>query len=329
MSINNVVGSVGLPSASGYNVVAQALESPIYSKVFIKRLNAESISGLITDQNVVPSELRTSGDLAIMRREPRGEIFRYTKNQHLEVSQITSTSLTFKVDKAWYWNVKFDEVDVTQMGDIKQWLKMFQDNSLQQLAMQIDHDILQDMVIQAAPCNKGAKAGVRSHAYNLGATGAPLELTSNGPVNPLTLAVTLQAVLSEQNAPQRDSFIVWPQMVKPLFLSTNTLANVYQSGLGRSSLISGEVSDVLGVKHYFTPNMPTYHDPVLPGVTTYPVIFGIKSATGFVNQLTKTKYIENDPRSFANYWRGLQLSGWGVIRPELLAVAYVTVRTII
>jgi hypothetical protein len=56
---------------------------------------------------------------------------------------------------------------------------------------------------------------------------------------------------------------------------------------------------------------------------------GMKRATGFVNQLTKTQVIDQDPNSFAAYWRGLQLTGWGVIQPELLAVAYVKVASLI
>lgn len=326
MALNSTINTVGVPSASGYPVFS-GLIHPIYSKMFVKRLYAESISGQITDQSVVPSELRQSGDLAIMRRAPRGELHKYSKNQALEVSKFNSETITFKVDKAWYWNLKLDELDYVQVPEIGQWIKLFQDDSLQQLAAQIDHDIIQDMVVAAAACNKGAKAGVRSHSYNLGATGAPLALTSNGTVNPLTLTAVMRAVLGEQNVPKSGLFIVWPQVVEPLFLATPIMANAYQSGLAKSALITGEVSQIMGVKHFFSANTPVYKDPTT-NETTYPVVMGVKSATGFVNQLTKTQIIDQDPRAFSKYWRGLQLSGWGVIRPELLAVAYVTVGSI-
>lgn len=326
MALNSTINTVGVPSASGYPVYS-GLIHPIYSKMFVKRLYAESISGQITDQSVVPSELRQSGDLAIMRRAPRGELHKYHKNQSLEVSKFNSETITFKVDKAWYWNLKLDEIDYVQVQEIGMWIKAFQDDSLQQLAAQIDHDIIQDMVIAAASCNKGAKAGVRSHSHNLGASGSPLALTANGTINPLTLTAVMRAVLGEQNIPKTGLFAVWPQVVEPLFLATPILANAYQSGLGKSTLISGEVTQVMGIKHFFTPNTPVYTDPVT-GETTYPVVMGVKSATGFVNQLTKTQIIDQDPRAFSRYWRGLQLSGWGVIRPELLAVAYVTIASI-
>jgi hypothetical protein len=202
MALNSTINTVGVPSASGYPVYS-GLIHPIYSKMFVKRLYAESISGQITDQSVVPSELRQAGDLAIMRRAPRGELHKYHKNQALEVSKFNSETITFKVDKAWYWNLKLDEIDYVQVPEIGMWLKAFQDDSLQQLAAQIDHDIIQDMVVAAAACNKGAKAGVRSHSHNLGATGAPLGLTSSGTINPLTLTAVMRAVLGEQNGSVR------------------------------------------------------------------------------------------------------------------------------
>lgn len=327
MAADQVINTVGLASASGYPVYS-GLIHPIYAKTFIQRLYAQSISGQITDQSVVPSELRTSGDLAIMRRAPRGELRRYTKNQALEVSKFASETVTFKVDKAWYWNLKLDEVDSVQIPELGQWIKAFQDDSLQQLAAQIDHDVLHDMVVAAAACNKGSKAGVKSHMFNLGAMGRPLPLSASGAANPLTLAATMRSVLGEQNMPKNGLFIVWPQVAEPLFLATPILANAYQSGLGKSTLVSGEVVSTMGLSHYFSPHVPVYTDPIT-NETTYPVIMGVKTATGFVNQLTKTQIIDQDPRSFAKYWRGLQLSGWGVIRPELLAVAYVTVSAII
>lgn len=326
MALNSTINTVGVPSASGYPVYS-GLINPIYSTVFVKRLYAESISGQITDQSVVPSELRQSGDLAIMRRAPRGELHKYSKNQALEVSKFNSETITFKVDKAWYWNLKLDEIDYVQIPKMAEWLKAFQDDSLEQLAAQIDHDLIQDMVVAAAACNKGAKAGVRSHSHNLGVTGAPLGLTASGAINPLTVTAVMRAVLGEQNVPKTGLFCVWPQVAEPLFMANSVLASAYQSGLGKSTLVTGEVVNVQGMKQYFSANTPVYTDPVT-NQTTYPVVMGVRSATGFVNQLTKTQIIDQDPRAFSHYWRGLQLSGWGVIRPELLAVAYVTIAPI-
>ena len=315
--------SVGLPASSGYTVF-NGLLSPVFAKSFVNRLYAESIHGRITDQSVVPAELRKSGDLAIMRRAPRGQMFRYFKNQDLDHSTFNSETFQFRVDKAWYWNLKLDEVDVTQITELKEWIKAFQTDSLEQLAAQIDHDVIQDMVANAHNCNKGDKAGLRSHRYNLGKVGAPLELTHGGTVNPLNLTVIMGAVLREQNTPTKGMFIVWPSVVEPLFIANPILASASASGLSRSSMVTGAVTEFQGMSHYFSANTPVYEDPVT-GDTTYPVVMGVRTATGFVTQLTKQQIIDNDPRSFARFWRGLQIAGFGVLRPELLAVAYVKV----
>jgi hypothetical protein len=328
MAIPNSLTTVGIPSASGYTVFS-GLIHPVYSKTFVKRLYAETVSGMITDQSVVPTELRTSGDVAIMRRAPRGELFRYSKNQALDHSTFNSSTFTFKVDKAWYWNLKLDELDFKQISEVGEWIKAFQDDSIEQLGAQIDHDVIHDMVVSTHACNKGAKAGVRSHMYNLGKVGAPLQITTGGTVNPLTVLVQMLATLGEQNLNTSNKmFAVLPQAMQPLFIANPILSNACMSGMGKSTLLTGTVVDnVAGVKLIFTPNMPSYVDPVT-GDTCYPIVMGLKSATGFVNQLTKTQIIDQDPRSFSRYWRGLQLSGWGVLRPEYLASAYVTLSPI-
>ena len=327
MALNNTITTVGVPSSAGY-LVYSGLIHPIYAESFIKRLYAETISGQITSQSVVPSELRQHGDLAIFRTAPRGQLHRYAKNQDLEVSTFNSETRTFKVDQAHYWNLKLDEVDVRQIKDLGMWIKLFQDDSMQQLAAIYDHDILETMVHSAHPCNAGDKAGIRSRSYNLGKIGVPLPLSASSTVNPLTLTAVMRAVAGEQNVPYKGLVMIWPQVCQPLFLATPVLANAYQSGAGKSSLISGEVTEVMGIKHFFSANAPTYIDPVTAEVT-YPVILCNKEATGFVNQLSQTQMIKEDPRSFSQYWRGLQIAGWGVIRPELIVRAYVKVQSII
>lgn len=324
MALNSTIQTVGVPSSSGYPVYS-ALTNIVYAQQFVARFYAETITGFITDTGVVPAELKAGGDLAILYRAPVGELKTYTKNQALEVSSLNVASITFKVDKAFYWNFKLDLVDKTQVGaKLASWLKEFQDNSMHQLAALVEHGIIQDMVQHAHGCNKGSTAGIRSRSYNLGRVGAPLPLAATTAINPLVLTAVLNAVLTEQNIPQGKRFVVWPSMAQPLFLASPLLANAYQSGLNQSALISGEVSMIQRAQHFFSTNTPTYNDTVA-GVTAYPVVMGTKDATGFINQLSQTEIIDKDPQSFSHYWRGLQTFGWGVIRPEALAVAYVSI----
>lgn len=323
MAMNDTIKTVGMPSASGYpGSIFQGLQSPVYVEQFIERLYANTISGLITDTGVVPSELRSSGDLAIIPRAPRGNIRKLTKNQELEHDRFNSDTVTFKVDKAWYWNLKIDKIDVKQIKNLGKWIKAFQDDCIQQLGQQIDHDLMQDIIEGAHMCNKGNAAGVRSKAYKLGQLGAPVDLQANGATTPLILTGRMMAVLGEQNAPLRGRYVVWPEVVSCLFLSNATLANAYASGEARSTLLSGSIPKVMGVDHHFSQYTPVYDEG---GTPAYPVIFGVKEATGYVNQMTESETVMQDSRHFGQFWRGMNVAGWGVIRPELLGCAYVIV----
>jgi hypothetical protein len=326
MAMNQTIGTVGLPSASGYPVLS-GLISPVYSASFIERLYAESICGMITSTDIVPTELRSGGDLAIMRRAPRGNIRRLTKNQELEFDTMNTENVTFKVDKAWYWNLKVDKIDFKQIKEIGKWIKLFQDDSIQQLSEQIDHDVLQDMVEAAHMCNKGNAAGVKYHRTKLGQVGAPLVMASGTAVNPLTVLGAGMQVLDEQNAPKRGRFAVFPSLSSMLFLNTPVLAQAYLSGQSSSTLLTGSVmKNMQGADIMFCSHTPTYKDPTT-GNPTYPIVFGVKEATGYVNQMTESEQ-QTSERHFGMFWRGMNIAGWGVIRPELLAVAYVEITTV-
>lgn len=327
MAMNQTIGTHGVAASSGYQVLS-GLTNPLFVEVFQERFTAESIVGMITDSSVFPSELRTSGDLAIIPKAPRGEIFTYTKNQVLESSHLNSGSITLKIDKAWYWNLKIDDVDAQQIKNIGKWITAFQENSMRDHAMIQENMILAEMADSAHACNKGNRAGAKSNSYKLGQAGAPLDLTSSGAMNPLTLTAVIKAVLGEQFIPTGNLFVVWPQVVEPLFSANSTLASAYMSGEARSTLLTGAIPKVMGMNHFFSSASPSYTDTSAGTPLCHAVVFGAKTATGYVTQLNKSQVIKEDASHFGQFWRGLLIAGWGVIRPEALGVAYVKVTSI-
>jgi hypothetical protein len=325
MALNASHTTMGLPSASGYQVY-NTMTQPVYTESFMERLYGETLTGDITDTGVVPAELRSTGSLAYIPKSPTGNIRTYTLNQELEFDQMNNETTTFAVDKAFYWNLKLDKVDYKQIKSIGKWITAFQEDCMYKLKSVVDHGVLQDMVEMAHICNKGNQAGIKTRRYKLGQVGAPLALSIVTGSDPLTLTSHMMAVLTEQHAPDRGRFIIWHPLVQTLFLSNPILSNAYASGQKESSLISGKIPNILGAIHYFSDNLPTYSD-VINGVSVpaYPVIFGLKEATGYVNQLTDTRIIE-DSRHFGMFWQGLNICGWGVMRPELMGMAYVTIN---
>jgi hypothetical protein len=327
MAMNQNIGTHGVAASSGYQVLS-GLTNPVFVEIFQERFTADSIVGMITDSSVFPSELRTSGDLAIIPKAPRGEIFSYTKNQVLQASHLNSGSITLKIDKAWYWNLKIDDVDAKQIKNIGKWIVAFQENSMRDHAMIQENLILAEMADSAHICNKGARAGARSHSYDLGQAGAPLDLTSSGAKNPLTLTAVIKAVLGEQFVPAGKMFIVWPLVVEPLFAATPILASAYMSGEARSTLLTGSIPKVMGFDHFFSAASPSYTDTSAGNPLCYAVVFGAKTATGYVMQMNESQIIKENASHFGQFWRGLLIAGWGVIRPEALGVAYVKVTNI-
>lgn len=325
MSINDY-SNVGLASSSGYPVYS-GLRAPVFREAFQTRLYAETIASMVTSQSMIAPEVRSGQtDTQIMQRAPRGEIFVYDKNKHLEISSFASSTYSFHVDKAWYTNLKLDHIDNMPGSAIQKWVKAFMDDTVEQLGAIQDHGVMQSMVVGAHDCNKGARAGVRSHMFNLGDMLNPLTLTASGAVNPLSLTAQMTAVLAEQNVTLNRGFVIWPTMVQPLFLGNNILANAYASGLGQSTLVTGQVKQIMGLRHFFSANSPVYRDA--SGNPYYPVIMGLPSATAFTQVMRSNKVILDDPRGFSNFFRGLFVAGWGVMEPCQIAVAFVRIEPI-
>ena len=311
-----ITNTPGVPHASGFNA-AQLLKRKIFSDTMLERFRCGSIIGNISNMDVLAKELKDCGDEVIFRQEPVAEIFDYVKGQELEVSTVEMTPISMKIDKAKYWNIFAETVDMAQDCDLKQWLVKQSDTRAYQMAQMIDKQLLNDLPKQVAPCNKGRRAGALSGAYDMGAGGFPVSIT---PANLLVKLAEASAVLDEMCVPAADRFIVFPSQAKPVFYSS-PLTNACVSGLSKSPLFGGEIPNISDFRILWTNNLPMRTES---GRIAYTLPFGIKSATGFHTQLKKTRMIEEDARTFGQYWQGLQLYGYKVLRPEAMGILYAT-----
>lgn len=309
-----------LPSSIGYQVLS-ALNQPFFGSMMMMRTYADTICGNITSQEVVPTELKKCGSVAIFRRKPEGEIFDLIKNQPLEVSQINTSTVTMVVKRAKYWNLKLDEIDITQTCDIEKWVRWFLDDCAEKLRQAIDAEILDYIPRKAHAFNKGLKAGRTSGTFNLGAMGAPVQLTADSLIEHLT---NLAAVLNEQLVPRKGRYIVLPPVAETLFYRNKLLNDAAASGQSKAVVLSQNVPEIMGFKVYFSPNMPIMYDPIAQK-NTYMIVAGLKEATGFVTQLTKQQHIDQVSTAFEEYWRGMQIYDFEVLEPEKLAVLYASV----
>lgn len=313
-----------MQSASGYRVY-QFLNSPIFAKNMIHRTYHDTVTGVITSHEVVPSEIRDVGDQITFRKDPVGEIFKYQKNQALEYSELNTETVTMVINRAYYWNLKLDAIDLKQIQNIKMWVQKFLDNSQEQLRQKIDFEVLDYVPRKADPFNKGSRAGKISGMYDLGMYGRPIHLDKD---NFLQYIGFLSAVLDEAQAPDSGRYLVLPSSARTLFITNKWLNDAGATGLGRAVMLSDTIPSISGFKIYFSQNMPSYVDPNHKDKRAHLIVAGVADATGFVTQMTKQQHVDVSEKSFAEYWRGLQVYDFEVIQPEHIATLYATIQVV-
>lgn len=116
------------------------------------------------------------------------------------------------------WQFVADDVDKLQSDYdfIDDWAT----DAAQRLKIQIDTDILGAIYADAHASNQGATAGAKSGDINLGVTGTPLALDKT---NILDKLIDIGTVLTEQNVPDEDRFVVLPPAMCALILKSDQL----------------------------------------------------------------------------------------------------------
>lgn len=169
--------------------------------------------------------------------------------------------------------------------------------------------------------NVGATAGKISGGYDLGSAGAPVLIDKT---NVLDKIVDLGTVLDEADVPVEGRFLVLPAWFCN-FLKKGDLKQADltgdTTGVIRTGLI-GEIDNFMIYKsnliHHVTDSDPSVGTP-----EAFYVLAGVKDATTFASQVTKTETVVAES-SFGEKWRSLLVYGRKVIQPEALAMLYCT-----
>lgn len=169
--------------------------------------------------------------------------------------------------------------------------------------------------------NIGATAGKISGGYDMGAAGTPVLIDGT---NALDKIVDLGTVLDEADVPVEGRFLVLPAWFCN-FLKKGDLkaADVTgdNTGVIRTGLI-GQIDNFMIYKsnliHHVTDSAPSVGTP-----EAFYVLAGVKDATTFASQVTKTETVIAET-SFGEKWRSLLVYGRKVIQEEALAMMYCT-----
>ena len=221
-----------------------------------------------------------------------------------------------QIDKAKYFAFEVNDIDKYQ-ADIKL-MDEFSNDGGEQMKIAIDTDILASHYADAAAQNAGATAGVKSASYNMGAAGAPVEITK---ANVLDVLVDCGSVLDEQNVPETGRWVVLPAWMSGM-LKKSDLKDASVMGDSQSVFRNGKLGMLDRFTVYISNNMSIVDDVAADKKATN-IMFGHKKALTFACQMTQMETLKN-PQDFGNLVRGLNVYGSKVIDPKAIGHLYAT-----
>jgi hypothetical protein len=211
----------------------------------------------------------------------------------------------------------FVSKDVTKKQSDSTYIEGWTESASKKLVRKIEEPILGTFWADAHVKNQGATAGFRSSNVNLGVTGTPIALTK---VNIIDKLVEMDQVMSEQNVPREGCWVVLPPWALAR-MRMSDIKDASMTGDGTSILRrrDGRVG-MIGRFEIFESNMLS---AVVDGANTVTRIpFGHKDGLTFATQLVKSEGPMRSDRFFGDLFRGLQVYGHKVIKPEAVGLLY-------
>lgn len=324
------------PVGSLYNT------NPAYSGSFIptiwsSKLNvkfyAASTFADICNRNW-EGDISNMGDKVIINNIPSLIISDYVVGGNLNYQTPTPNTIEMVVDRAKYFG--FNISDVLEYQAKPNLMDMFSNDAAQQMRTVIDSTCIYRTFNQGAAANRGATAGVKSGAVNLGTEGSPLQF-GGAPATVLNTILGMAGVLDEQNVPDSDRWLLIDPVTRTLLMQSN-LAQAQITGDDTSPIRNGLIGKIDRFSIYVSNQLPTLNangttwlsgdgsESTVAATTNAnrrrAIIAGHKSAISFASQMTKTEQLRN-PTDFGDLVRGLNIFGHRVTRPEALALAVV------
>ena len=302
-----ITAAAGTPQYSGIFI------PEIWSgKLLVKFYAATVIAGITnTDYE---GEIKDKGDVVKIRQVPDIQIRDYSKGQNLVIQRPESSVVEFPIERAKYFNFVCDDIDKHQT-DIAL-MDSWSIDASEQMKIVVDEEFLADVYADAHSSNKGATAGLKTSAFNLGVSTAPLALSK---VNILDTLVDVGTVLDEQNVPSEGRSIVLPPFACGM-IKKSDLKDASLSGDGTSMLRNGRVGQVDRFMIYHSNLLTSVADG--GGETAWHIIACQRNAITFAAQMTKMESLRAES-TFGTLVRGLNVFDYKVLKSSALVDLYV------
>jgi hypothetical protein len=261
-------------------------------------------------------EIKKQGDTVHVRTIADVTVFDHQKGMTLPRQRPESPEIEITVNRGKGWNILLDDVDKVQ-SDIGL-LEKFTGDASKQINISVDSTLLGAVFADADSHNCGATAGLDCGAYNLGASGSPIQITKADVIDYITYC---GGCLDEQNVPDENRWMVIPSWMAVL-LKGSDLKDATLTGDPKSIIRTGLLGMIDRFVIYQSNSVGTVAATVdASGFKCYYVLFGQKDAITFANQFTKTESLRSTD-SFDDIIRGLMVWDYKVMKPEALGYMY-------
>lgn len=300
----------------------------IFTKKVMRLFTEGTVLNEVTN-NDYEGDIKGKGDTVQVRVAPTYmTVNDYVVGTDLTFEEPSENARSLNIDQAKYVAFLVDEVDSVQ-SDLDL-MGMFAERASNSLDIDTSTAVLSTMGLGAyddtadvwgahTSGNIGATAGKLSGSYNLGVAGTPIQVTAS---NALESIVDLGTVLDEANVPQEGRFIVLPAWFCN-FLKKGDLKRADITGDSTGVVRTGLIGQIDNFMVYRSNLLKHVTDAHANSPEAFYVVAGVKDATTFASQVTKTETtpVEN---GFGEKWKTLLLYGNKVIQPEALAMFYCT-----
>jgi len=258
-------------------------------------------------------EIKSHGDKVQIRLTPEITVRPYAKGMNLTVERPDKPKITLEIDQGEYFACIEDDVDKVQ-SDISL-MDAWSKDASEKMKLAIDPKVLTGIIPDIAATNQGVTAGRISQSINLGATGAPVQVTKT---NVLDLIVDAGTVLDEANAPESGRFLIIPAWMAGM-IKKSDLKDASLTGDSLSVMRNGRLGMIDRFTLYTSHNLNNVIDT---SNRCFSVIGGHKMGLTFASQMTEMESLRAES-TFGNIVRGLQVYGYKVVKGEALTRLYV------
>jgi len=309
-----------LKAAGGYQALMNSeLARPYYHNEIIMRGWPEDILPHITSSQWLEPLTSCYQTVNVMNQPEVGAWRDLELNQPLEADTISPDGFSVRICWGAYKAIKFDNHDVRMICERwDAWEAGFLDSAWNNLSAKWRCYVLDLMVLQADPCNKGCRAG-RDGNVNLGCPGQPR------PVNGDTITTELSnlrlVLVTRHRWHNGEMVLIVPPELQPALVKSD-YREVLNMGscVDCSLLITGEYpGQLMGFQVFETTDVQSV--PEVGGDRAYYIIAAHRKAMAFVGDIIESRIVE-PTEYFGTVYQMAAVWGGEAIYPDAIAIGY-------